>query len=846
MRVPLRWLEDYVDIGLPPHELARALTFAGLEVEALHFIGPPTPGERSDIEAKVDGLAWDPELVVVASLLEVTEHPDADRLVIAHVFDGREKLAVVTGAPNLFAFAGRGPLDPSPKVAFARTGARLYDGHKPDRTVIKVKPAKIRGVESVAMICSEKELGISDAHEGVILLDDDAPDAGTPLVDYMGDVVLDISLTPNLARDACMLGVAREVSALTGAALREPDLDVRMEGEPVEEAVRIEIREPELNPRFSLALIEAVEVGPSPYWLQLRLRLAGVRPISNVVDITNYVMLEIGQPLHAFDYDVLRERAKMAGSAVPTIITRLPDPGERLTTLDDVDRALDDFTILVADEAGPLSLGGVMGGLDSGVSERTTRVLLEAAAWMPTNIRRTVKEQKLESSEAGYRFSRGVHPAQAIRGNRRAAELLRRLAGGRVREGILDDYPAPPDPVVVDLPLSEIVRLLGMEIPKDDVLRILRDLDFDVDDRGEIVRTTAPDTRLDIESGVADLVEEIARIFGYERIPETQLDDALPPQRGDPDLEAEERIRNMLVELGLQEVITYRLTSAASEERVWLGPSPVDAGRVVIANPIAEHRDVLRHSVLASVLEVAESNARFRDDMALFEIGQTYLARPDRELPEEPRRLAIVLTGPREPLSWTSADSGAAFDFFDLKGVIEGLLGGIGLDSVTFETATHPTFHPGRAAVLRLEDAELGWMGEVHPVVCGRYDLEAHPVLAADLDAERLIAAARGPSSVAEHSRFPPVVQDIAVVVDHAVPASTVERELRRAGGGELAGVQLFDVYEGPQIPSDKRSLAYRLTYQSPTATLTDEEAGEIRGRIVRRLEKELGATLRE
>ncbi|MCJ7706791.1 MAG: phenylalanine--tRNA ligase subunit beta, partial [Anaerolineales bacterium] len=365
MKVPLSWLKDFVDIPLPLEELARRLTLAGLEVEEIHFVGLPLPksqaGERRQRDTKISGLAWAPEKLVVGAVLEVMPHPAADRLVLCRLDDGLGEQTVLTGAPNLFPYKGRGPL-PSPlKVAYAREGARLYDGHKPGWEVMTLKRTKIRGVESSSMACSEKELGISEDHEGILLLDDDAP-TGMPLVDYMGDAVLDIAITPNMARNANILGVAREISALTRAPLKPPCYDVPWSGPSMAGRVGISIQQPELNPRFVLGLIEGVTIASSPYWVQRRLRLAGMRPINAIVDATNYVMLEVGEPLHAFDYDVLLRRA--SGKPIQ-IITRLPDPGERLTTLDGVDRPLDGYTVLVADTAGALSIAGVMGGAES-------------------------------------------------------------------------------------------------------------------------------------------------------------------------------------------------------------------------------------------------------------------------------------------------------------------------------------------------------------------------------------------------------------------------------------------------------------------------------------------------
>ena len=441
MKVPLSWLRDFVDITLSPEELAYKLTFAGLEVEELEYVGlAPADGAIAGLSPHLKnngpaakGLGWHPEKIVVAQILQVMPHPNADRLTLLRLDDGGgAEQIVLTGAPNLFPYKGQGPLPRPLKVAYAREGSVLYDGHQPGRELMTLKRAKIRGVESYSMVCSEKELGISDEHEGIIILDDDAP-VGAPLAEYMGDVVFTVKINPNMARNASVLGLAREVAALTGQPLKHPDYSVQAAGPSLAGRLKLEIKTPELNPRFTAALIEDLTIGPSPYQVQRRLRLAGQRPINNIVDATNYVMLEIGQPLHAFDYDVLLRRAAESGinsgGATPTIITRLPLPGETLTTLDGVERKLDDYTILVCDEQGALSLGGVMGGAETEVSEATTSVLLEGAAWEFINIRRTVKSQNLPS-EAAYRFSRGVHPAMTERGVRVGIERMRQWAGG--------------------------------------------------------------------------------------------------------------------------------------------------------------------------------------------------------------------------------------------------------------------------------------------------------------------------------------------------------------------------------------------------------------------------------
>ena len=849
MKVPLSWLRDFVEIKLSPEALARKLTFGGLEVEDIEYVGLTMPKTQpgSTQEFKTIGLEWDREKIVVAQVLEVGAHPNADRLTLLRLdWGGPHEETVLTGAPNLFPYKGQGPLPKPIKVAYAKEGSILYDGHKPGLELMTLKRAKIRGVESYSMVCSEKELGLSEEHEGIIFLDDDAP-VGVSLADYIGDVIFNVKINPNMARDANMLGIAREVAALTGQPLKSPSFSVQQDGESILGKVSIEIREPELNPRFTALLIREVKIGPSPYWLQRRLRLAGMRPISNIVDITNYAMLEVGQPLHAFDYDVL---VKRAGGQAPTIITRLPEEGERLLTLDGVDRKLDPFTILVTDTAGALSLGGIMGGGESEVSDKTTNVLLEAAAWNFINIRRSVQSQQLQSSQAGYRFSRGVHPAMTARGAKRAAELMRTLAGGTVAQDLVDVWAKKSEPPTVELTEADVERILGIRIPLAEMTRILRALEFQVDQiTSNQLSVAAPDHRLDIGTGVvgqADVIEELARVYGYENIPETQITDTTPPQRTNVSLMLEERARDLLANLGLQEVISYRLTTPEREARVLSPGTPVDdRPYVTLANPIAVDRAVMRHSLLSSVLEAAADNLRFRDRVALFEVGAVYLVDEENRLPDEPRRLALVLAGPREGEGWQTADR-AAMDFFDLKGVIESFVNGLHLQNVSYVAGEHPSFRPGRTARVMLGDTLVGTFGELHPLV-GQQVIGnlKYPVLAADLDLELIIANVPSRYITEAVSKFPPVVEDIALVVAEALAAAQVEALIKQTGGKVLAEVRLFDVFTGEQIGSGKKSLAYRLTYQAEDRTLTDAEVAKVREKIVKRAKDGLGAVLR-
>jgi phenylalanyl-tRNA synthetase beta chain len=855
MKVPISWLKEFVDIDIPIPELAHRMTMAGLEVEEIRFVGLPIPKERAP-DVRLVGIEWDREKLVVAAISEVMPHPNADRLVLCKLFDGQQEHVVLTGAPNLFEFKGKGPLPKLLKVAYAKEGAQIYDGHAEGQVLMTLKRTKIRGVESYSMACSEKELGISDEHEGIIILDETAP-VGMSLVDYLGDAVMEVSILPSTARCANVLGVAREVAAITGKPLKTMDDPTEKRGivngqsstvHSQASFATIEITNPMLNPRFVLGLIRDIQIRPSPYKAQLRLKLAGMRPINNIVDATNYAMLEVGEPLHAFDYDVLVKRAK--GKKVH-ITTRTAKPGEKLTTLDGVERTLDESTVLVCDSAGPLSIAGVMGGAESEINEKTTNILLEGAAWNFINIRKTAGAQNLPS-EASYRFSRGVHPAMAASGVRRGLELMQAWADGKIDPGLVDFYPLPYVQPEVQVGPMDVRRWLGIDLSVEDIAGLLRRLEFKISILGDTVTVIVPDHRMDIGEGVtgkADVIEEIARIYGYDRIPETRMADQLPPQIGNPLLEKEERLRDLLVEQGLQEIVSYRLTTPEREaRRLPPGSAGDDKPYVRLANPISSDKVVMRHSVLASVLETAERNARIRERLALFEIGPIFLSSEQGDLPDELQRLSILLVGPRGMPTWQGSDT-TPMDFYDLKGLLTSLLEGLHIPDVHYEPGTNPTFHPGKCARILSGEKQLGVFGELHPLVRGRYDwpvaYDGNAILAADMDMDAILALVPSLYETTPVPEFPPVLEDLALVVDESLPAERVAELIRQAGGKVVREVRLFDVYRGEKIGAGKKSLAYSITYQAADKTLSDKDVAGIRTHILRRLEQELGAVLR-
>jgi phenylalanyl-tRNA synthetase beta chain len=865
MKLPISWLKDFINLdGLSIEDIARKLTLAGLEVEEILYTGleMPTYKEGEKHEFKTNGLAWDREKIVVAEIREVKAHPNADKLTLLDLFDGQQQQVVLTGAPNIFHLKGTGKLEKPIKVAYAKEGSTLYDGHAEGLQLMTLKRAKIRGVDSYSMVCSEKELGITEESDGIILLDDDAP-VGMPLADYIGDAVLDISILPNMARNANVIGIARELAALTGRELKQPKIEFKTSGDPVQDSVSIEITNSELNPRFVAGLIRNVEIKPSPYQTQRRLKLAGVRAINNIVDATNYTMIELGEPLHAFDYDVLKERA---GKKKIKIITRAAKGGEKLTTLDGVERKLTSLNVLVCDEKGSLSLAGVMGGSESEVydaskeildatgpetkpgemtqgkinsrGKSTVNILLEGAAWNFINIRRTAKQHNLPS-EASFRFSRGVHPSLAETGVKRGLQYMAEWANGNIAPGLVDEYPLKPGDSVVEVTPKDVKRLLGIDLAVEEISALLQKLEFKTEITKSGLRVTAPTHRMDIDEGVvglADVLEEVARSYGFDKIPTTSMSDTLPPQVGNPIHEWEEHLRDLLVAVGLQEVVTYRMTSPERESRI-----VTHKEYVRIANPIAPERSVLRQSLLASVLEVAEKNAR-TESIAMFEVGSIFEP-VKNDLPNEPRQLAIVMTGARIASAWDVKDS-ASLDFFDMKGRIELLLAGLRFTDIVYaETESSYRLHPGKSAEVKVNGQVVGVFGELHPLAKEKYEFGDAAVIVAEFDLEKLRAL--NPSyGITPVSEFPPMYEDIAIILDESVAASTVEGLIRQTGGKTVTDVRLFDVYRDEKIGSGKKSLAYSLTYQAEK-TLTDAEAAAIRNKIIKRLENTIGAKLR-
>jgi phenylalanyl-tRNA synthetase beta chain len=755
--------------------------------------------------------------------------------VLATVDYGAERpLTVVTGAPNLsVGLHGQ-------KVAFATVGARVVDGHSQTGQHMLVQPVTLRGVRSEGMLLSEKELGLSDNHEGILVLEDDAP-VGAPLADYLGDVVVELDLTPNLARALSVIGVAREVAALCGQTFRTPELATSTDRSAPAGQFEVAIEAAELCPRYRATLVRGVRVGPSPLWMQRRLSMAGMRPINNIVDITNYVMLECGEPLHAFDFSLLRRRAD---GRAPRIVVRRARPGEVMRTLDGELRQLDEDTLLITDASGPIAIAGVMGGEDTEVGDSATDILLEAAAFDNIGIRRTSRKLKI-TSESGLRFGRGVHPHLVAPASARAVELMTLLAGGTA-ETIVDEYPRPPTRPTIELAASEAERILGVRLPVAQMADWLRRLEFEVEvsEAQASLIAKVPPHRLDVALP-SDLIEEIARMYGYQRIPETIMADSLPPQRTNRALEFGELVRDCMVGTGLQEVVTYPLTEPGLDAAAWAEPAEARYSNLGLANPVSPDRSTLRCTLLPSLLTVLKANLRFAERVTLFELGHVFLPHDDG-LPAEPRRLGAVMSGPRYQDWWAGqADADDMLGFYDLKGVLDTLLGRLHVAERSYLPDQHPSMHPARTAALRLNDRVVGHVGELHPAVARRWDLPDQPIAVAEIDLEALQSSVSDAPLYRPFSPYPPVREDVALVVEEGILAAEVMAVVRQSGGELLTEARVFDVYRGPPVPPGQKSLAVGLTFQAPDRTLTDEEVARARAQIVQALERALGAQLR-
>jgi phenylalanyl-tRNA synthetase beta chain len=804
MKISLKWLKDYVDIKLAPKELAEKLTMAGLEVGSIEAVGGK----------------WDN--IVIGEVIALNPHPNADRLRLATVDLGTEQATTVCGAPNISV---------GQRVTFARLGASLVDPHTGKAAVLK--PAKIRGVASEGMVCSEKELGISENHQGILVLPPQAP-IGVAASAYLGDVVLDLDITPNRPDCLSVLGIAREIAALTGESLCLPEIDYHETEKSIDALASVDIVDPDLCPRYCASLVTGIKIGPSPAWLQQRLNGCGMRPINNVVDVTNYVMLEYGQPLHAFDYD------KLKGGQ---IIVRRARAGETITTLDGSKRTLNPDILVIADKERAIAVAGIMGGIDSEVTDRTNTILLESANFNQAAIRRGCSHLQFQS-EASIRFDKGLSSELPLVPLKRATRLFLELAGGRAAKGLIDVYPGKSEPRLVSLTAREVKRLSGLKLNVDEITAVLKALGFECQagNSGSEILVSAPYWRSDIRCP-ADLVEEVARIVGYDKVPMTRLSSSLPAQKSKLSAEARrselrDMLRNTLTGLGFQEILTYSLVSLEKLQKVWLQPE-LKIAPLQVTNPMTREQEYLRTSLRAGLLAALAHNQKFEQaGIRLFEIGKVFLPR-GQDLPEERETLCALVGGTRTELSWQTDDE--SLDFFDAKGVVESFLNQLGLKA-SFEHSDDEGLCPGRGADVIVEDDKVGTIGDVHPRVTQAFDL-SNTVSLLEIDLDKLlskIATTRGYQSV---SRFPSIARDIALVIDEQVTYRGVEKIIESFP--LVTKITLFDLYRGEQITEGKKSFAIRIVYQSPSRTLTDQEVDQTQKQMLAKLADELGATLR-
>jgi len=799
MKVSLKWLRDYVDITLSPEGLAERLTMAGLETGGIQTIG--------------DG--W--ENISIGEVIGLQKHPNADRLQLATVSLGREQHTVVCGAPNIRVGI---------RVPFASLGARLYDGRSGKLT--ELKPAKIRGVLSEGMVCSEKELGISDNHDEIIVLSEEAP-LGAPLAQHMGDAILDVKVTPNRPDCLCMIGIAREVAALTGAKVRLPKVRYQEGESPTDEMISVEIVDPDLCPRYCAGIITGVTIGHSPRWMQECLLAAGMRPINNIVDITNFVMMEYGQPLHAFDYE---------GIGGKKIIVRRAGDGEKLVTIDGKERTLPPGTLVIANEKYPVAIAGVMGGSESEVTERTTTILLESANFNNASIRRTSLGLGLVS-EASARFGKFLSPDLPLPAIRRAVGLIVELAGGKATRGIVDVYPGfagQREPIL--LTERRASQVLGVDFGIARIRQTLESLGFEcAQNISSELAVSIPYWRTDVKIA-DDLIEEAARIIGYDEIPTTMLSGELPHHEPASLASLRERIRDILVGCGMQEVINYSLTSQDMLDKIRCnGEFGIP---IRIANPLSREQEFLRLSLRGGLLTALAANARHQPKgIMLFEIGKVYLPQ-EAGLPEEREMLAGIIGGPRYGRSWLAGEG--LFDFYYAKGILETLFHHLGIEA-RFEAAEDRLLFPGRAASILVNGNNIGITGELHPDVAAGFDISLSPVCLFEIEVEKLLPFTQRAHIFRPIPRFPSTDRDIALLVDANLPAKRIEDIVRCFP--QVSYVSVFDLYQGEQVPDGKKSLAFSLRYQSLARTLTDEEVDEIQQNILTRLQKELGVVLR-
>ena len=803
MRVSLNWLKEYVDISLSVDDLAEHLTMSGLEVEAKEPLGRSL------------------EEVVAARVLSVKAHPKADTLWLCDVEAGRGVTQVVCGAPNLRV----GMMTP-----MALPGTKLPGG-------VEVKEGRIRGEASVGMLLAEDEMGLTEDHTGVMVLPEslspgDSVVQGLTLEDW----ALEIGITPNRPDCACVIGIAREIAALTKGKLRKPEIRFKESDRRIEALTSVTLDDPKGCPRYAAGMVCGFELKLSPFWMRYRLHVSGIRGISNVVDVTNYVLLEMGQPLHAFDYDRLKENR---------IVVRKAREAEVFTTLDGKTHTMNQDNLMICDGQRPVALAGVMGGLNSEIFSESKNVLIESAFFDPVTIRRSSKRLGL-STEASYRFERGVDIDGAVAALRRAMMLISELAGGEVIQGIIDNYPAPRKLREIELRIDKTNRFLGTELSRETVAGYLKALEMEVQPAGEnILRVKAPSFRVDLTRDW-DLTEEVARLEGYDKIPVT-----VPPIRPSDEKESWEvstgdRVREIMVGLGFSEVISYSFISPDSADFLGAEKDSPLRGFVTLLNPLSVDQSVMRTSLMPGLLAAAKTNLSYGEkDLKLFEWGRVFIRKDSDELPEERFSLTGLIMGLANPKEWYREERPS--DFHDAKGAAEALLKALGLRDLVFKKGRTPPWYLKEASsAILLGDQTLGALGQVSPEALRRFDVDATAVLVFEIDATVLIEKVTGDRAFEPLAKFPAVYRDLSIIAKRSVESARIQEIILREGRELVESVALFDLFEGGKIDPLEKALAFRICYRSRETTLDGKDINKLHESIVERIGKETGARLRE
>jgi phenylalanyl-tRNA synthetase beta chain len=799
MLISLKWLSDYINCPLSPERIADGLTMTGLEVESLSLRYPQLKN------------------VATARIEKVEPHPNADRLKICVVSGPGGLHRIVCGAPNARAGA---------IAALALPGAELPGG--------VVREVKVRGELSKGMLCSEKELGLSEDHSGIWLLPGDTP-VGVPLDEALGirDVLMEIAITPNRGDCLSVVGIAREVAALCKKSVKYPSMTFDEPGPPVDTLTSVAVDDPEGCPRYTARVIRGVKIGPSPPWLKDRVEALGVRSINNIVDVTNYAMMELGQPLHAFDFNRLRERR---------IVVRKAGPGERFTTLDGVERELPEGGVLICDGVGPVAIGGIMGGLNSEIAPDTKDVLIESAYFDPLSIRRTSRRLGLKT-ESSYRFERGIDPDGSLKALDRAAGLMLEVGGGEIAAGSIDVYPNPIKAPEIVLRVDKANRFLGTRLSPAEMKELLERIEMRVEvldsDR---LRVSVPSFRGDITREV-DLGEELARLSGYDGIPVTSPVAAVEAAAFDPHQRARGELKALLAGAGFFEVINYSFISHESIRRLRYSEGDPILAPIRLKNPLSDEQAVMRTTLLPGLLGNARYNFDHRNEnIRMFELSKIFLLGKDNMQAEEVHHLAGVMAGKQVPQVLYSDDD---VDYRDAKGVVEAVCSFLRIDDVRFRAELIPPWlDPWASASVFAKGERVGELGRVHTEVLDAYDLK-RPVFAFRLNFDRLFAL-EGPTPVYKGlPKFPPVPRDIALIADEKLPVEEPLDFIRSLNEPLLESVEIFDIFRSDQIGAGKKSIGYRLTYRAPDRSLTDEEVNVLHGELIKMVTARFGISLR-